>query len=123
MNERGNTRRVAKFFNATPGVMFRAMPDTGGITHKKPYDAFIIFRGRHISVECKTGYADLEDHQKEALKEDVAAGAIKLIIRYSSGGALFIFELGRVDFSVCLTWRDMADPAKIEAMLSEVVPQ
>ena len=75
MTEREYMRRFAKIMNTAPGVVFRILPDSGIRGHKKPYDAFMIFRGRHYSIEAKTGANALEAHQITALAEDTEAGA------------------------------------------------
>lgn len=90
MTERDYMNKLSKQFNTVPGCKFRIMPDTGGLTHRKPYDAFIIFKGLHISVEGKVSTGKLEDHQVIALAEDYECGAGIIVVRFCSAGVSFI---------------------------------
>ena len=90
MTEREYMSRLSLLFNKIPGVVFRVMPDTGGCTHKKPYDAFMIYKGRHFSLEGKCGNGESQPHQHKALREDLLAGAKCFVIRCDSTGATFL---------------------------------
>jgi len=52
----------------TNGYYIHKDGDTYG-GHKKPYDFYIVYEGRHFAVEVKLAGEDLTDFQKESLKD------------------------------------------------------
>jgi len=89
MTERDYMKKLEKLMNGVPGCVMRVMPDSGTCSHKKPYDAFIIYKGVHISIEGKMTGGVLEPHQKKALYEDMQAGAPVVLAWFSSVGVKF----------------------------------
>lgn len=123
MTERDYTRRLAKLFNAVDGAVFRTLPDSGIKGHKKPYDAFLLYNGRHYSIEAKIGRAALEPHQITALAEDAEAGAKFVVVRYSSTNVtLYGSSDGGLDEKTyTVSWKDLATPDGIDALLTWMV--
>lgn len=120
MTERDYMRKFAKLFNASGRCVFTIMADTGGMSHRKGYDAFIIYRGRHIAVEGKAGNGRLKEHQVAALAEASEHGAGVLIVRFISAGASFIrFDPNddNEEQYKDVTWPTMQDAARIEDIL------
>lgn len=119
MTERDYMRKLAKLFNASGRCVFTIMADTGGMSHRKGYDAFIIYRGRHIAVEGKSGNGRLKDHQVKALAEAAEHGAPTLVIRFISAGASFIRfdpEDEEEEYKD-VTWSAMKEPRAIVNIL------
>ena len=123
MTERDYTRRLAKLFNAVDGVVFRTLPDSGVKGHKKPYDAFMVFNGRHYSIEAKMGTAALEPHQITALAEDAEAGAYFFVVRYESTNVTLYgsSDGGMTEQMTVRTWKELATPDGISALLEWMV--
>lgn len=119
MTERDHMRKLSKRFNASGKCVFTIMPDTGGMSHRKGYDAFIIYLGRHIAVEGKAGNGKLKAHQVEALAEAAEHGAPTLVIRFISAGASFIkFDLEDEEEEYKdLTWKALSDPRAVVNLL------
>ena len=119
MTERAYMAKLAKLFNSSDKCRFTIMPDTGGMTHRKGYDAFIICGGRHIAVEGKAGNGKLKDHQVKALADALEHGAGALVVRFISSGASFIkFDPGELEESFLdITWEEMKKPRTIEHIL------
>lgn len=109
MTEREYVSKAAKVFNTLPGVKFRVLQDTGGLTHKKPYDAFFVHQGRHFSIEGKCGNGKLEEHQHKALKEDAEVGARCFVMRFVSAGlAVILYDAinAETDIGETMLWKD-----------------
>lgn len=92
-SERLITRDLKKAFETVPGCVVRLLPDSGSASHKKPYDFFILYKGKHISVEAKIKNGVLQPHQRKALEEDAAAGCVAVVFRY--------FETGFSVYDLC----------------------
>ena len=81
-SERQYTLALKKLFENVSGVKFHQLPDTGMLTHRKPYDFYMIVNGKHISVEAKIQNGELQDHQGKALTEDADAKGKSYVLRY-----------------------------------------
>ena len=118
MTEREYMRRFAKIMNTAPGVVFRVLPDSGIRGHKKPYDAFMIYKGRHYSIEAKAGANALEAHQITALAEDMDAGASAYVLRFSRTGFDLIGSAdgGLTERLFSMTWASAKVPISAGAV-------
>ena len=120
MTERDYMTKLSKLFNASGKGVFTIMADTGGVSHRKGYDAFIIYKGRHIAVEGKAGNGRLKEHQVKALADAITHGAGVFVIRFISAGASFIrfdpTEDNEEQYRD-VTWGALKDPAVIENLL------
>lgn len=117
MTERDYTSKAAKAFKQVPNCQFRILPDTGGKTHKKPYDIFLIYEGRHFSIEAKIGNGKLEEHQKKALQEDADAGGKSFVFRYVSAGVSILKYGAEEDIRKDITWKELQTPAGVQDVL------
>ena len=119
MTERDYTTRLVKKLNAAPGCKARTLPDTGNVTHAKPYDLFLIFRGKHISIEAKMLGGTVTDDQKTALMDDTRAGARSFVAWYTSTKCRFVDVLTLAQYEY--EWRELDDPRTIDKLLREVL--
>ena len=119
MTERDYTTRLVKKLNAVPGCKARTLPDTGNVTHAKPYDFFLIYRGKHVSIEAKMLGGTVTDDQKKALMDDTRAGARSFVVWYTSTRCRFVNVLTLAHYEY--EWNDLDDARTAEKLLREVL--
>lgn len=121
MDERDYMNRLSKIFNNIRGIKMRILYDSGNTAHKKPYDCFIIYRGKHISAEGKMMGKKVEDHQIQELNEDFLAGAKTFIIWISPLFVVFDKRVAGAGVGLFrFTWPELQDPRIVIKFLDGV---